>query len=180
MPNTFGGAARLLAKHIARGAPEGTGLHGGVIEEMVPEAAAPALRGLLNVGNKIRYGQSESERMDDINSLGVPGQADYSTSGPLNIYDPAKSERYGSAYKYGERWGNVPGAVAAARAMTAASRGLGSKLPGVAGLFGIGEERQDLTDAENAGLAKGAAEGTNRAVPGFAALLAKVRKSRRR
>ena len=125
--------------------PEGKQLHGYVQDD-------PFMNWLLNQGNKLRYGKSESERMDMVNKLSAPGVKDYAYN-EQGIYDPAAAERYTSAYLGGQNWKPSPGAQAAFHAFSGPSRVAMNKM----GVPGVGEERPALTAAEEAGMKAGVA-----------------------
>ena len=111
----------------------------------------PILNLLLDQGNKLRYGVSEADRMDMVNTLSAPGVKDYAYDA-RGIYDPAAAERYTSAYLGGQNW--APNAMArdAFHAFSGSSRAAMNKM----GVPGVGEERPELTMAEQAGMKLGA------------------------
>jgi hypothetical protein len=123
--------------------PENRQLHGYVQDN-------PLLNALLDAGNSLRYGVSEKERMDMVDSLSAPGVkgAAYDSRG---IFDPAAAERYTSAYLFGKRF--APGD--ATQGVLHDISGGGRKAMNAIGVPGVGEERSALTEAESAGMSNG-------------------------
>lgn len=121
------------------------GIHGVVSDN-------PLLLALLDAGNRLRYGQSEAERVDDVSALRAPGVRDAAYTGPMGIFDPAAAERYTSAYAFGKRF-QVPEALQPL--LHAISSGGRAGLHAV-GFPGVGEERPELRYAEELGMSRGA------------------------
>jgi hypothetical protein len=126
--------------------PENKQLHGYVQDN-------PLVNALLNLGNKLRYGVSEEERMKMVNTLAAPGvkESAYDETG---FFDPAAAERYTSAYLFGKKYGPGESLRPALHAISGDSRVAMNKL----GVPGVGEEREALSKAEEAGMTRGAEE----------------------
>ncbi len=140
------------------------GLHGGVTDN-------PALKGLLDFGNWLRYGQSEAGRQEDVQGLRTPGVEDVAypmvpgtSRGPqgefleseVPTFDPAAAERYTSAYQFGQRFQPPEWAQPALHAISSGGRRSMHAVPFVRDLFGVGEEREELEEAERLGMERGA------------------------
>ena len=142
---------------------QGTGIHGQITD-------SPFLLSLLDSGNYLRYGKSEAERIDDVNRLRTPGVRDaaypHSISTPKGDFpqfDPAAAERYTSAYDFGNFW-HVPSAIQPL--LHGISEG-GRKGLNAVGFPGVGEERPELTRAEELGMQRG----SDNAMPFFSPLV---------
>jgi hypothetical protein len=130
--------------------PAGTDIHGSITEN-------PILLALLDAGNRLRYGKSEAERQADVQGLRTPGVKDAAYTGPLKTFDPAAAERYTSAYEFGDRF-NVPEALQPAlHSISSGGRSALHRVPALAKMFGVGEERPELAEAERLGMKRGAA-----------------------
>jgi hypothetical protein len=127
------------------------GLHGEITDN-------PLLLALLNAGNRLRYGKTEAERQADVTGLRTPGVRDVAYGGPLKMFDPAAAERYTSAYQFGNRF-SVPEAL---QPLVHAISGGGRELMGALGVPGVGEEREELTEAERLGMHRGSASAKSR------------------
>jgi hypothetical protein len=132
---------------------QGQGIHGQVTDN-------PLLLGLLDAGNYLRYGKSEAERIDDVNRLRTPGVMDAAYPHSINTpkgnipqFDPAAAERYTSAYDFGNLY-HVPEFLQPA--LHAISSG-GRRGLNAVGFPGVGEERPELSQAEELGMQRGAA-----------------------
>jgi hypothetical protein len=130
--------------------PGGTGIHGSITDN-------PMLLALLDAGNRLRYGKSEEARQADVQGLRTPGVEDAAYTGPLKIFDPAAAERYTSAYEFGNRFNPPEFAQPALHYVSSEGRAAMHRVPLLAKLFGVGEERPELRAAEEMGMKRGAA-----------------------
>jgi hypothetical protein len=130
--------------------PVGTAIHGSITDN-------PFLLALLDAGNKLRYGKSEAERQADVVGLRTPGVKDAAYTGPLKIFDPAAAERYTSAYQFGNRFGVPEALQPALHSISSGGRRKLNQIPVLARMFGVGEERPELEEAERLGMQRGAA-----------------------
>jgi hypothetical protein len=131
--------------------PAGTGIHGSITTN-------PFLLALLDAGNKLRYGKSEAERQADVQGLRTPGVRDAAFTGPLKTFDPAAAERYTSAYEFGDRFGVPEALQPVLHQISSGGRKRLRGNPRLAEMFGVGEERPELEEAERLGMQRGAAK----------------------
>lgn len=131
---------------------QGRGIHGQITDD-------PSLLTLLDIGNYLRYGKGESERVEDVSRLRTPGVRDaaypHSISTPKGDFpqfDSAAAERYTSAYNFGNMY-HIPEFLQPA--LHSISSGGRQGLNAI-GFPGVGEERPELENAEQLGMSRGA------------------------
>jgi len=127
--------------------PIGLNIHGTPTDN-------PVLKALLHLGNLMRYGMSEDERQAEVYGLKAPGVEDVATTN--GQFDPAATERYTSALRFGERFTPPDWLQPALHSISSGSRAKMNSIPLLAETFGVGEERPELVRAEELGMSRGA------------------------
>jgi hypothetical protein len=132
----------------------------------------PILLAILKYGNQLRYGTgSEEERVAQSDALQTPGIRDAAyynvpatvnegEDGPLvqgvkEVFDPAASERYNSAYRLGSKWNVPPELQSLMHTISRESRKGMAESPTMSKWFGVKPERDRLTIAEELGMRRG-------------------------
>lgn len=121
------------------------------------------LKQLLDEGNKLRYGQTEGERVAALNALRTPGIEEVAyprlkalgrdaKGVPLGGYDHAAAERYTSAHAFGKKWQPPEWALPILHRISSGGRATMHRF----GVPGVGEERPELRAAEELGMRRGA------------------------